>query len=153
MENYCSGYKFSKKIGDNKNLYEVGPNYFGGMTDYIRTFVEIGERYRMSYDPHLTSKSNVIFYDKIIKPWLISKNLLVDKSLDDKVLEKIKFIFDLEKIKYDVFYESKREDFPKIRELTRHLLYSNIFDLKMIEDNFKSFMIELENNYIYNKTI
>jgi hypothetical protein len=23
----------------------------------------------------------------------------------------------------------------------------------MIEDNFKSFMIELENNYIYNKTI
>ena len=153
MENYCSGYKFSKKIGDNKNLYEVGPNYFGGMTDYIRTFVEIGERYIMSYDPHLTSKSNVIFYDKIIKPWLISKNLLVDKSLDDKVLEKIKFIFDLEKIKYDVFYESKREDFPKIRELTRHLLYSNIFDLKMIEDNFKSFMIELENNYIYNKTI
>ena len=119
----------------------------------IRTFVEIGERYIMSYDAHLTSKSNVIFYDKVIKPWLISKNLLVEKSLDDKILEKIKFIFDLEKLKYDVFYKSKIQDFPKIRELTRHLLSSNIFDLKMIEDNFKSFMIELENNYIYNKTI
>ena len=107
MENYCAGYKFSKKIGDNINLYEVGPNYFGGMTDYIRSFVEIGERYIMSYDAHLTSKSNVIFYDKVIKPWLISKNLLVEKSLDDKILEKIKFIFDLEKLKYDVFYKSK----------------------------------------------
>ena len=153
MENYCAGSKFSKKIEDNINLYEVGPNYFGGMTDYIRTFVEIGERYIMSYDAHLTSKSNVIFYDKVIKPWLISKNLLVEKSLDDKISEKIKFIFDLEKLKYNVFYKSKIQDFPKIRELTRHLLSSNIFDLKMIEDNFKSFMIELENNYIYNKTI
>lgn len=151
MENYCAGNKFSKKIEGNKSLYEVGPNYFGGMTDYIRAFVEVGERYVMPYDPHLSSKSNVVFYEKIVKPWLISKKVIIDKNLDQFFEEEIEFIFSLEKLKYDVFYDSKMQDFPKIRELTRDLIHYNIKDLKTIEDNFKSFMLELKNNNIYIK--
>lgn len=153
METYCTGHKPKKKIEGNRNLYEVESNYFGGMTEYIRTFVKIGERYIMSYDPHLSSKSNFIFYDKVVKPWLISQNLFTDKSLDEKKIEKINFIFDIEKLKYDIFYDSVRQDFPKISEFTRNLFASNILDLKIIENNFRLFMIKLKNNDIYNKII
>lgn len=149
MESYCAGNKIIKKIINNNKLYLVKSNNFGGMTDFIRKTVPVGERYIMSYDPHLTSKSNVVFYNMIIKPWLIKNNILNDLGLPNNLLDSFDLIYGIEKLKYDIFFNTTPDKHSEIRELMYKLFKHNVKDLNIFRDSFK----ELASNMGHFKVI
>ncbi len=137
MESYCAGLKHVQLLDNNSKLYYVGPNKYGGMTDFIRNYVPIGERYIMSYDAHLTSKSNVIFYDKVIKPWLISVGLIHDLKLSEERHKVYELLFSIEKLKYEIFFGTDRSDYDQIQNLIRSLLENSVSNINLYKQSFE----------------
>lgn len=143
MRSYCSGKKIIKQELGNK-LYLVKSNYFGGMADFVRKIVPVGERYSTVFDPHLSSRSNYVFYKSVVLPWIVKEELIENKELPEEIKRTVDFIFRMEKIRYDIFSEASQEDYDSIRELSRVLNMQNIRDLSEYEDKFSKLAFKIK---------
>ena len=78
MKTYCAGKKptLNSKSIFGLNTYNVSGGEFGGITEYSRDNLPIGQRYNSIFDAHPSSKSYYVYYHNIIKPWLINHKLI-----------------------------------------------------------------------------
>jgi hypothetical protein len=147
MEAYCTGTKLIKQtnLTPSNKMYLVHPNSFGGMTEYVRDRINVGERYHMTHDAHLSTKSNLLFYNEIIKEWLINQNILDNIEYSNLVKEKIETIIKWEKIRYDALTNSTHNNSGIIREFCFNMITKFRIDLLETEKEFKELNKKLKN--------
>ena len=145
MESYCAGEK-PKNINITKedNLYFVNGGVFGGQTEYARSKLNVGERYYMRHDAHLSTRSHQLFYNDFIRKWFIEKNIINDIEMNDNVKEKIENGIKWEDMRYQLLTNSSHAHSEIIRELCHEMFRGNQIDFNYCERKFK----ELNNKLI-----
>ena len=70
---YCAGEKESKEVKDKtgKILYITPSDKYGGLTEYTRERLKVGERYFFDKDPHPSTSAYNLFYNELLKKWFI----------------------------------------------------------------------------------
>ena len=145
MESYCSGEK-PKKINITKedNLYFVNGGVFGGQTEYARSKLNVGERYYMRHDAHLSTRSHQLFYNDFIRKWFIEKNIINDIEMNDNVKEKIENGIKWEDMRYQLLTNSSHTSSEIIKNLCLEMFRGDKIDFNYCERKFK----ELNNKLI-----
>jgi hypothetical protein len=147
-QNYCFSSNPKIKISDkNEKLFLVKGGVYGGHAEYSRSRLNVGERYIMKYDSHLSSKSYILFYKDILRKWFLERNIIEDVELNETIKEKIKNGLEWEQMKYDLLIKP-----PNDLSIINNLCYSMISDDKIdfveCERKFKEL-----NNEIINKNL
>ena len=145
METYCSGKK-PKTINITKEdkLYFVDGGSFGGHTEYIRSKLNVGERYFMRHDAHLSTRSYQLFYNDIIKKWFIKKNIIEDVEMNENTKKRIENGIKWEDMKYQLLTNSSHSNSEIIRDLCFEMFRGDQIDFNYCERKFK----ELNNKLI-----
>lgn len=103
INNFCSGKKITNNKIKNKlfkEIYVFPPDDFGGLTEYSRDILDLGERYHLIFDPHPSSKAYFIYYTNILKKWFVENSVIEDKEFDNSYRNLLQICFDFE---YDRF--------------------------------------------------
>ena len=103
INNFCSGKKITNNKIKNKlfkEIYVFPPDDFGGLTEYSRDILDLGERYHLIFDPHPSSKAYFIYYTNILKKWFVENSVIEDKEFDNGYRNLLQICFDFE---YDRF--------------------------------------------------
>lgn len=145
METYCSGKK-PKTINITKDdkLYLVDGGSFGGHTEYARAKLNVGERYFMRHDSHLSTRSYQLFYNDIIRKWFIEKNIIEDTEMNDNTKKRIENGIKWEDMKYQLLTNSSHSNSQAIRDLCFEMFRGDQIDFNYCERKFK----ELNNKLI-----
>jgi hypothetical protein len=128
---YCTGRKMPIKIeneysfGDN-NLYLTKGDSFGGLCEYVKSKTKIGERYWLIFDPHPSSKAYKIFYEDIIRGWLIENNIIENKPYNIDFINKVNKIIEIEYIKFTKIINLKNHSVEEISKLTYRIFKENL---------------------------
>lgn len=145
MESYCSGKK-PKTINITKEdkLFFVDSGNFGGHTEYARSKLDVGRRYFMRHDSHLSTRSYQLFYNDIIKKWFIEKNIIGDIEMSNDVKKRIDNGIKWEDMRYDILTNSSHLNSQIIRDLCFEMFRGDQVDFNYCERKFK----ELNNKLI-----
>jgi len=137
MLTYCSGKKpsaKSKKINNIKTYYVQSDN-FGGITEYSRDHLNVGERYHLHFDAHPSSKAYYVFYSNIIKKWFIDIGILKNITADFKIINNI---FEFEYIRFKNTNNINQTDYHIIADVSYDVMKLNkIDDYDYVTHRFK----------------
>lgn len=127
MSTYCSG---KKELHDFKKIngiktYNVPSDEFGGISEYGRDKLNVGERYHLHFDAHPSSKTYQVFYNDIIKPWFINIGILKNITTDFKIINNI---FEFEYIRFKNTNNIKQTDYRLIADVSYNIMSSNKID-------------------------
>lgn len=131
---YCVGVK---KVVDTKNLY-LGTNKtyhilgdsFGGLSEYCRERLKMGERYSLISDPHPSTKAYHLFYNDIIRKFFIENGVIDDLPLPNKINKMIENVFKYEHIRFTTLINTKNEHIHDVMQVCKKIF---------IEDRMISF--------------
>lgn len=145
METYCAGKK-PKTINITKGdkLYFVDGGSFGGHTEYVRGKLNVGERYFMKHDSHLSTRAYQLFYYDFIRKWFIEKNIINDVEMNDNFKKRIENGIKWEDMKYQLLTNSSHFNSQIIRDLCFEMFRGDQIDFNYCERKFK----ELNNKLI-----
>ena len=144
METYCAGKKPNKtkqKI-NNIDTYHIKGDNFGGLTEYGRDNLPIGQRYHLIFDAHPSSKSYYIFYHDIIKPWMIQNGLLKILEKNQKHEKILNQIFEFEYQRFMSTLETNNNQVEEISDISCKILRNN----KLNDNDFIKSQFEFLNN-------
>ena len=144
IEHYCAGEKESKEIKDKtgKILYITPSDKYGGLTEYTRERLKVGERYFFDKDPHPSTTAYNLFYNELLKKWFIEKNIIQDIELDKFNKNIIETVLYFEYNRYVNLWNYTNEDIYEIQFETNKFLNEKEFNKK----NIKEFLIYLNDN-------
>ena len=144
IANYCAGQKELKKVKDEtgKTLYITPPDNYGGLTEYTRERLNVGERYFFDKDPHPSTAAYNLFYNELLKKWFIEKNIISDIELDEFNKKTIESVLYYEYNRYVNLFNYTHEDVGEICSETHKFLREKEFNKK----NIKEFIMYLNDN-------
>jgi hypothetical protein len=145
IEHYCAGNKELQIIKDDsgKYLYITPPDNYGGLTEYTRERLKVGERYFFDKDPHPSTSAYNLFYNELLKKWFIEKNIIQDIELDTFNKNIIETVLYFEYNRYINLWNYTIDDIHKIQSETHTFLNTLEFNKK----NIKEFIMYLNDNY------
>lgn len=127
LNHYCAGKKFYKeeivREGEFKRTYRIDSDLYGGLIEYGRDNLKMGERYHLIFDPHPSSKTYFIYYKNILRKWLVSSNILIeDVDFHENYMKLINDAFDFESLRFISTLKSTNQDVNKISDLSFRLI-------------------------------
>lgn len=127
MTSYCSGNKPLNKAKeiDNIKTWRTLPDKFGGITEYARDHLEVGTRYHLHFDAHPSSKAYRVFYNNVIKPWLIDIKILKNITADFKIINNI---FKFEYIRFKNTNNIKQTNYRVVADTSYNIIRSGKID-------------------------
>jgi hypothetical protein len=144
IEHYCAGNKELQIIKDDsgKRLYITPPDNYGGLTEYTRERLKVGERYFFDKDPHPSTAAYKLFYNELLKKWFIKNNIIKDVELEEFDKNIIETILYFEYNRYINLWNYTNEDINEIQSETNTFLNETKFNKK----NIKEFIMYLNDN-------
>jgi hypothetical protein len=145
IPHYCAGQKELKRVKDEtgKTLYITPPDNYGGLTEYTRERLKVGERYFFDKDPHPSTTAYNLFYNELLKKWFIEKHIIQDIELDEFNKNIIETVLYFEYNRYVNLWNYKNKDMHEVNFETHKFLNEKEFNKKSI----KEFIIYLNDNY------
>lgn len=105
--NYCAGPKniksksFKNIDGNEIEIYKLGADKFGGIAEYSREKLEIGNRYISWFDAHPSTAAHFIWYKDIVRPFLLKTGVLnSDSEFPSNVEDNLKVICDIQRKRF-----------------------------------------------------
>lgn len=147
IPHYCAGYKEVKQsnnlfLGTNKTYYITG-DYFGGLSEYCRDRLEMGERYNLIFDPHPSTKAYHLFYMEIIRKFFIEDGLIEDRPLPNKIVKMIENVFKYEYIRFITLIDTNNQQIHDIMQVCEKIFTEDrIISFEEVERLF----LEFKNN-------
>lgn len=144
IRHYCAGEKELKPIKDEsgKILYVTPSDNYGGLTEYTRERLKVGERYFFDKDPHPSTSAYNLFYNELLKKWFIEKNIIKDVELGEFDKNVINLVLYFEYNRYVNLWNYTNNDINEIQSETYKFLNEKEFNKK----NIKEFIIYLNDN-------
>ena len=141
---YCAGEKKLKPVKDEtgKLLYVTQPDSYGGLTEYTRERLKVGERYFFDKDPHPSTAAYNLFYNELLKKWFIKNNIIKDIELNELDKKTIESVLYFEYNRFINLWNYTHEDIGEICSETLKFLNKKEFNKK----NIKEFIIYLNDN-------
>jgi hypothetical protein len=141
IKNYCFGKKKLKKgnnlIFNTNNTYHILGDSFGGLSEYCRDRLKIGERYNLIFDPHPSTKAYYLFYTDIIRKLFIELGFIDDLPIPKKIMKMIENVFKYEYIRFTTLKNTNHEHIQDIMEVCRKIFTPNrMVSPKKIEQLF-----------------
>lgn len=129
---YCAGKKVitdsSSKNEIFEKLYKIRQDKFGGLIEYGRDHLELGERYHLIFDPHPSSKTYYIYYKNVLREWFYQTKILKEnKMFDIHFLDLLEEIFDFEFIRFTKTLNTKNTDYVEIDHLSFNLIKTGVY--------------------------
>jgi hypothetical protein len=136
---YCAGKKIvTDKINEDKifeNLYKIRPDRFGGLIEYGRDNLKLGERYHLIFDPHPSSKTYYIYYKNVLRDWFFKVGVTKEKNeMDSHFLQLLDKIFEFEYTRFISTLKTKNTDYVEIDHLSFNLIKTE----KFLDKNYTS---------------
>lgn len=143
IEFFCGGNKKIKNEKRNnsvfKKIYEVESDKYGGLLEYSRDVLNMGERYHLIFDPHPSSKTYYMYYINFIRKWFIENNIINDKQINEKFIKLLDFCFEFEYNRFISTMNCANVDYAKINILSFNLIKTeNYNDVEAYKNKFKS---------------
>jgi hypothetical protein len=127
IRHYCAGHKELKIVKDDrgKTLYITPSDIYGGLTEYTRERLKVGERYFFDNDPHPSTAAYNLFYNDLLKKWFIEKNIIENIELDEFNKNLIETVLYFEYNRYVNLWNYTNEDINEIQSETHKFLNEN----------------------------
>ena len=121
IPHYCAGYKEVKEsdnlfLGTNKTYHIMG-DYFGGLSEYCRDRLKMGERYNLIFDPHPSTKAYYLFYTDIIRKFFIESGLINDLPIPNKIMSMVENVFMYEYIRFTTLIKTNNQHIHDIMQV------------------------------------
>jgi hypothetical protein len=144
IRHYCAGEKELRPIKDDtgKILYITPSDNYGGLTEYTRERLKVGERYFFDKDPHPSTSAYNLFYNEILKKWFIEKNIIKDVEFNDFDKNIIDCVLYFEYNRYVNLWNYTNDDINELQAETYKFLNETEFNKK----NIKEFIMHLNDN-------
>jgi hypothetical protein len=144
IDHYCAGEKELEEVKDEtgKILYITPSDNYGGLTEYTRERLKVGERYFFHKDPHPSTTAYNLFYNELLKKWFVEKNIIQNVELDGFNKNIIETVLYFEYNRYVNLWNYTNEDIYEIQFETNKFLIEKEFNKK----NIKEFLIYLNDN-------
>jgi len=131
LSNYCAGKKFYKeeilKDGEFKKAYRIEQDLYGGLIEYGRDNLKMGERYHLIFDPHPSSKTYFTYYKNILKKWLVDSNILHENiNFHENYIKLINDAFDFENTRFLSTLSLTNQDYVKIDMLSFRIISNGL---------------------------
>jgi hypothetical protein len=141
IEHYCVGNKEVKKSNNlffnTTNTYHIFGDSFGGLSEYCRERLKMGERYSLIFDPHPSTKAYYLFYTDIIRKIFIESGLIDDLPMPKKIMEMIENVFKYEYIRFTTLTNTGHEHIEDIMKICGKIFTEDrMISLKEIEQLF-----------------
>jgi hypothetical protein len=145
IEHYCAGNKELQIVKDDsgKKLYITPSDNYGGLTEYTRERLKVGERYFFDNDPHPSTAAYNLFYNEILKKWFIEKGIINDVELNEFDKNIIETILYFEYNRYINLWNYTKNDINEMQSETSKFLNKTKFNKK----NIKEFIMYLNDNH------
>jgi len=145
IEHYCAGNKELQIVKDDsgKKLYITPSDNYGGLTEYTRERLKVGERYFFDKDPHPSTIAYNLFYNQLLRNWFIEKEIINDVELNQFDKDIIEAILYFEYNRYVNLWNYTTDDIHAIQSETHKFLNEKKFTKK----NIKEFLIYLNDNH------
>jgi hypothetical protein len=138
IKHYCFGEKKLKK-SDNLfyNTYHILGDSFGGLSEYCRDRLKMGERYNLISDPHPSTKAYYLFYTEIIRKFFIELGIIDDLPIPKKIMKMIENVFKYEYIRFTTLRNTNYEHIHDIMKICIKIFYQDrMVSLKKMEQLF-----------------
>lgn len=147
IKDYCAGFK---KVVETKNTflgtnktYHISGDSFGGLSEYCRERLKMGERYNLIFDPHPSTKAYHLFYSDIIRNFFIEHGLIKDLPLPDKIRQMIENVFRYEYIRFVTLLNTNNQHIHDIMQVCEKIFTED----RMISfDKVESLFLEYKNS-------
>jgi CRISPR/Cas system CMR-associated protein Cmr5 small subunit len=145
IEHYCAGTKEWRGVKDasGRKLYMTPGDKYGGLTEYTRERLKVGERYFFDNDPHPSTAAYNLFYNEILKKWFIETGIINDVELNEFDKNIIETILYFEYNRYMNLWNYTNNDIFVITDETYNFLNKTEFNKK----NIKEFIMYLNDNH------
>lgn len=105
--NYCAGpkpmhSKHTQNIdGSEIELYKTEGDLYGGLAEYARLKLDIGNRYISWFDSHPSTAAHFVWYKDIIRPFLVKTGVFdTDSIFPTNVEDNLKVICDVQRTRF-----------------------------------------------------
>ena len=128
-----------------KNLYKIRPDNFGGLIEYGRDNLKLGERYHLIFDPHPSSKTYHIYYKNVLRDWFYQNKILKQNNeFDQNFSNLLDQIFEFEYNRFIATLNTKNTDYVEIDHLSFNLIKTEKYsDKKYTYEQFNKLQNKL----------